>query len=148
MYAAWHAALVSAIAIAAALAVGVAIQLVRSPMPDPLPVAFVVGSFAIAALVAGVFVAFAVRGGLFLARCRRLPGRLVLIIAAVNVTVLGILGTLPVETYAIRLDMPSAQSSHVQVPTTMWLTIVLAILLPVAVAYFVGRAARSRANAA
>jgi hypothetical protein len=148
MYAAWHAALVSGIAIAAALAVGVAIQLVGSSTPDPLPVAFIVESFAITALVAGVFVTFAVRGGLLLARCRRLPVRFVLIIAAINVTVLGILGTLPVETHAIRLDMPSAQSSHVEVPTTMWLTIVSAILLPVAFAYFVGRVARSRANAA
>ena len=148
MYAAWHAALVSGIAITAALAVGVAIQLVRSSTPNPLPVAFIVESFAITALVAGVFVAFAVRGGLLLARCRRLPVRFVLIIAAVNVTVLGILGTLPVETHAIRLDMPSAQSSHVEVPVAMWLTIVSAILLPVAVAYFVGRLARSRANAA
>jgi hypothetical protein len=148
MYAAWHAALVSGIAIAAGLAVGVAIKLVRSSTPDPLPVAFIVESFAITALVVGVFVAFAVRVGLLLARCRRLPVRFVLIIAAVNVTVLGILGTLPVETYAIRLDMPSAQSSHVEVPATMWLTLVSAILLPVAVAYFAGRVARSRASAA
>ena len=148
MYAAWHAALVSGIAIAAALAVGVAIQLLSSSTLDPLPVASIVESLAIAALAVGVFVTFAVRGGLLLARCRRLPVRLVLIIAAVNVTVLGILGTLPVETHAIRLDMPSAQSSHVEVPVTMWLTIVSAVLLPVAIAYFVGRVARRRANAA
>ncbi len=148
MYAAWHAALASGIAIAAALVVGVGIQLVRSSTPDPLPVAFIVESFAITALVAGVFVTFAVRAGLLLARCRRLPLRFALIIAAINVTVLGILGTLPIETHAIRLDMPFAQSSHVAVPATMWLTIVSAILLPVAVAYFIGRLARSRANAA
>ena len=148
MLSAWRAALGSGIAIAAALAIGIAIQLVRSSTPDPPPVAFIVESFAITALVAGAFVMFAVRGGLYLARCRRLPVRFVLGIAAINVAVLGILGSLPVETHAIRLDMPSAQSSHVEVPATMWLTIVSAVLLPVAVAYFVGRVARSRANAA
>ena len=148
MYAAWLAALISGIAIAVALAVGVAAQLVRSSTPDPLPVAFIVESIAITALVAGVFVTFAVRGGLLLARRRQLPARFALIIAAINVTVLGILGTLPVKAYAIRIDMPTAQSSHVEVPVTMWLTIASAVLLPVAVAYFVGRVAQSRANAA
>jgi hypothetical protein len=142
MYAAWYAALVSGIAMAAASAVGVAIQLLRSSTPDPLPVAFIVESFTVTALVAGVFVTFAVRGGLLLAGCRRLPVRFVLTIAAVNVTVLGILGTLPVETHAIRLDMPSTQSSHLEVPVTMRLIIVPAVLAPIAIAYFVGRAAQ------
>lgn len=142
MYSSWHAALVSGIAIAAALAVGIAIELVGSSEPDPLPVAFIVGSFAITALVAGAFVIFAVRGGLFLARCRQLPGRFALIIAAVNVTILGILGTTPIETHAIRIDMPPAQGSHVEVPITFWLTIVSMILIPVAVAYLVGHIAQ------
>lgn len=142
MYSAWQASFVSGIAIAAALAVGVIIELVGYSAPDPLPVAFIVGSFAITALVAGVFVVFAVRGGLFLARCGQLPLRFALIIAAVNATVLGILGTTPIETHAIRIDMPSAQGSQVEVPIKFWLTIASMILIPVAIAYFVGRVAR------
>jgi hypothetical protein len=148
MYSAWPAALISGIATAVAVPIGVVFQLTKSSTPDPLPVTFIVGSMAITALVAGVFIVLAVRGGLLLACCSRLPVGFALIIAAVNVAVFGILGAAPVETYAIKLDMPSSQSSHVEVPLLFWLIVVAAILVPVAVAYFAGRIARGRANAA
>ncbi len=101
-----------------------------------------------AALFAGVLVVVAVRIGLLLALCRLLAVRFSLIIAAVNVTVLGILVTAPVETHAIKLDMPSRQSTPLEVPLTFWLTIALALLTPVLVAYCIGRIARGRASAA
>jgi hypothetical protein len=148
MYSAWSASLISGIVAAVAMAIGSAMQLNGSSTPDPLPVAFIVGGSAIAALVAGIVVAVAVRSGLLLARCRQLAVRFALIAAAVNVTVLGILATAPVETHAIKLDMPSGQSTPVEIPLTFWLTIVVALLVPVLVAYFVGRIAQGRPSAA
>jgi len=148
MYSAWSAALINGIAIAVALAIGIVLQLMSSSTPNPLPVAFIVGSFIVTALVAGILVVLTVRGGLLLARCGRLPLRFALVIAAVNVVVLGLVGTAPVQTYAIKLDMPTPQSSHVEVPLLFWLLIFAGILLPAFVAYVVGRIARGRAGAA
>jgi hypothetical protein len=148
MYSAWSAALINGIALAVAVAIGIVLQLARSSAPDPLPVDAIVGSFVVTALVAGILVVLTVRGGLLLARCRKLPLRSALFIAAVNVVVLAFLGTAPVETYAIKLDMPTPQASHVEVPLLFWLLILAAILLPALVAYVVGRIARGRASAA
>jgi hypothetical protein len=148
MHSAWSAAVISGIVAAVAMAVCSVIQLISSSTPDPLPVVFIVGASAIATLVAGIFIATAVRGGLLLAHCRQLTLRFSLIIAAVNVTVLGILGTAPVETHAIKLDMPSGQTGPVEIPIIFWLTIVVALFVPVLVAYVVGRIARGRASAA
>jgi len=147
MYSAWRTALISGIATAAAVAIAGVSQLLKSSTPDPVPVAFIVGAIAITAPVASIFIVLAVRAGLLLARCSHLTGRFALIIAAVNVTVLCILGTARVETYAIKLDMPSPQGSHVEVPLLFWLIVIAAVLMPVVVAYFVGRIARNRANA-
>ena len=123
MYSAWTTAFISGIVAVVAMAVGCAVQLISSSTPDPLPGAFIVGASAMAALLAGILVAVAVRSGLLLARCRQLAVRFSLIIAAVNVTVLGIVLTAPVETHAIKLDMPSRQGSPVEVPLSFWLTI-------------------------
>jgi hypothetical protein len=148
MYSAWSAALINGIALAVSVAIGIVVQLTSSSTPDPLPVAFIVGSFVVTALVAGILVMLTVRGGLLLARCGQLPLRSALVLAAVNVVVLGFLGTAPVETYAIRLDMPAPQGSHVEVPLLFWLLILGGILLPTFVAYVVGRIAKGRASAA
>jgi hypothetical protein len=148
MYSAWSAALINGIALAVALAIGIVVQLANSSTPDPLPVAFIVGSFVVTALVAGILVMLTVRGGLLLARCGQLPLRSALVIAAVNVVVLGFLGTAPVETYAIELNMPAPQGSHVEVPLLFWLLILAGILLPIFVAYVVGRIAKGRASVA
>lgn len=146
MYSAWSAALINGIALAVALAIGIVVQLTRSSTPDPLPVAFIVGSFVVAALVAGILVMLSVRGGLLLARCEQIPLRSALVIAAVNVVVLGFLGAAPVKTYAIKLDMPAAQGSHLEVPLLFWLLVLAGLLLPAFVAYVVGRVARGRAG--
>jgi hypothetical protein len=153
MYSAWFSAFISGIVAAVVMAIGGAMQLVDSSTPDPLPVAFIVGTSAIAALLAGSLVAVAVRCGLFLARCRQLAVRFALAVAVVNVAVLGILATVPVETHAIKLDMPSGTSSPVsnspvEVPLFFWLTTVVAFLVPVLVAYIFGRIARGGASAA
>ena len=148
MYSAWSAALINGIALAVALAIGIVVQLANSSTPDPLPAASIAGPFVVAALVAGILVMLAVRGGLLLARCGQLPFRSALVIAAVNVVVLGFLGTAPVETYAIKLNMPAPQGSHVEVPLLFWLLILAGILLPTFVAYVVGRIAKGRASAA
>jgi hypothetical protein len=148
MYSAWSAALINGIALAVALAIGIVVQLTSSSVPDPIPVAFIVGSFVVTALLAGILVMLTVRGGLLLARCGQIPLRFALVIAAVNVMVLGFLGTAPVKAYAIKLDMPSPQGSHVEVPLLFWLLILAGILLPALVAYVVGRFARGRAGAA
>jgi hypothetical protein len=107
-----------------------------------------VGASAVAALISGIIVAVAVRSGLLLAGCREVAVRFALIIAGLNVVILGILGTRPIETHAVRLDMPSAQSGPPDIPVMFWLFIVGALLVPVVVAYIVGRVARNRANAA
>ena len=130
------------------MAIEVTVQVTHSSTPDPIPFSFTVGASAIAALVAGMFVALAVRSGLLLAHCRQLPIRFVLIIAVVNVTILGILGTAPIRTHAIKLDMPSSQRGLIDVPVIFWLTIVVGLLIPVIVAYVVGRLARARESAA
>ena len=148
MYSAWFVALISGIVAGVAVAIGTAMKFVGSSTPDPLPLAFIVGASAITALIAGALVAVAVRSGLLLARCRQLAVRFALIIAAVNVTVLGILGNAPITTHAVKLDMPSGQSSPVDIPLSFWLTIVVALLVPVIVSYIAARIAHGRANAA
>jgi hypothetical protein len=148
MYSAKFTALFCGIVAAAAIAIGIAVQLSGSTTPDPLPLSFTLGASAITALVAGIVIAVTVRGGLLLAGCRQLAVRFVLIIAVVNVTILGILGTWPVKTYAVVLDMPSGQSGPPVVPVTFWFFIVVALVVPVLVAYIVGRLARGRVDAA
>ncbi len=148
MYSPWFSALVSGIVAGLAIAAGSAIQFIGFATPEPLPVAFIVWASAIAAVVAGFFVSIAVRSGLLLARCRQLPVRFVLITAVVNVVVLAILGTTPVQTHAIKLDMPSAQSASVGISLSFWLMIVGGLLVPAFVAYCVARIARGRASAA
>jgi len=148
MYSPWFSALISGMVAALAMAAGSAIDLIGSTTPEPLPMAFIVGASAVAALAAGIFVSIAVRSGLLLARCRQLPVRLAFITAAVNVVLLGILFTAPIQTHAIKLDMPSAQRAPVGMPLSFWFMIVGGLLTPLLVAYFVGRIARGRASAA
>ena len=148
MYSPWHSALLSGTVAALAIAASIALQIVGSTTPESLPVALAVSASAVAALVAGIFVSAAVRSGLLLARCQQLPVRFALITAVVNVAVLGVLGAAPVETQAIKLDMPSAQSTPVAIPHTFWLLLIGMFLVPVVVAYFAGRMARGRASAA
>lgn len=153
MYSAWFSALISGIVAAIAVAIGGTARLIGSSTPDPLPVMFVVAASAVIALLAGALVAAAVRGGLHLARCRQLATRFALLIAAGNAVVLGILCAVPIQTHAIKLDMPSGPggpvaSGPVGVPSTFWITCAVALLVPVIVAYSFGRIARSRASAA
>jgi len=148
MYSPRSTALVSGIATAAAMAIGIAVQISRSSTPDALPPAFAVGASTISALIAGIVIAVAVRIGLLLASCRQLAVRFVLFIAAVNVVLLGILVCTPVKTHAIKLDLPSGQLSPPEAPITFWLTIVAALLVPVLLAYIVGRISRGRADVA
>jgi len=148
MYSAKFTALFSAIVAAVAIAFCIAVQISNSSTPSPLPLSFIVGASSITALVAGVVIAVAVRIGLLLAGCRQLAARFVLITAAVNVMILGILGATPVKTHAIKLDLPSGQHSPLGIPVTFWLAIVVALLVPALVAYIVGRIGRERADAA
>jgi len=148
MFSAWPVALICGIVAAVAVAIGNAIQLAGSPMPDPMPAVLVAEASAGIALVAGIFVAVAVRSGLLLARCRQLAARSVLLLAMVNVAVLGTLALAPVKTHAIMLDVPSAQSNPYEVPLTFWIIIGLAILVPVLAAYVIGRIGRGRGSAA
>lgn len=148
MNTAWSTSLISGVVAAVAIAIGSALQFMGSSTPRPLPVAFIVGASTIIALVAGIFIAITVRSGLLFARCRLLSGRSSLIIAVVNVAILGILATVPVETHAIKLDMPSGQNGSAEVPLAFWLTIVVALLVPFLISYVVGRMDRGRSNAA
>jgi hypothetical protein len=132
----------------AAIAVGSAIDLSSSSIAGDLPTAILVGAVAIAASVGGMLVALAVRGGLHLARSRQLAARFVFAIATINVTMLGILGAAPIESHAVMLEMPSTPSSSAEIPLTLWLIIVAALLIPVIVAYVVGRISRGSADAA
>jgi membrane protease YdiL (CAAX protease family) len=90
----------------------------------------------------GIAMTIAVRSGLHLASCRDLSLRFVLIIPAVSLPMLGVLATWPVESHAIKLDLPSGQTSPIGPPFTFWLFIVVAILIPFLVSYVAGRLAR------
>ena len=144
MYSVWSTSWLSGIASALVTAGAGAMQLRASSTPDPLPVSFIIVASLVVAFAVGIAVALSVRGGLHLARARHLALRSVLIIPAVSLLLLGILATWPVETHAIRLDMPSGQTSPVAPPSTFWLFIVMAISIPVLVSYVVGRLARGK----
>jgi hypothetical protein len=142
MYSAWNTSLIGAVVLAAAIVIAGLVQMSRSSMPDPMSLSFAMGVLVFPALVAGVLAALAVRGGLFFARCRELAGRQVVVIAVVNVVILGILGAVPVESHAVRLDVPSSQRNPFEVPATFYLIIAAMLLAPVLVAYLVARFAR------
>jgi hypothetical protein len=148
MYAAWPTAALSGIATVVTLAIGNAIQLAGFPMPDPMPAALIAQESVTIALIAGAFVAVAVRAGLVLARCRRLTSRSAFLLAVVNVAVLGTFALAPLKTHAIKLDVPSEQTNPYEVPLTFWIIFGLALVAPVLAAYVTGRVARGREDAA
>jgi hypothetical protein len=111
-------------------------------MPDPLPVSFIVVTTLIVASAVGIAMTLAVRSGLQLASCSHLALRFVLVIPAASLLMLGILATWPVESHAIKLDLPSGQTSPISSPFTFWLLTVVLILIPILVSYVVGRLAR------
>jgi hypothetical protein len=119
-------------------------QLSASLTPDPLPVSFIVVTSLVVALAVGIVMTLAVRVGLHLASCSQLAIRFALIIPGVSLLIVGILATWPVETHAIKLDMPSGRTSPISPPLTFWLFIVVAILMPVFVSYIIGRLARAK----
>jgi membrane protease YdiL (CAAX protease family) len=109
-----------------------------------LPVSFIVVASLVVAIAVGIVMALAVRVGLHLASCSHLALRFALIIPGASLLIVGILASWPVETHAIKLDMPSGRTSPISPPLTFWLFIVAAILVPVVVSYTIGRLARAK----
>jgi hypothetical protein len=144
MYSVSSTSWISGLAAAVVTAGAGAMQLSASSTPDPLPVSFIVVTSLVVALAVGIATTIAVRVGLHLASCSHLALRFALTIPAVSLSVVGILATWPVETHAIRLDMPSGRTSPSGPPLTFWLFVVVAILIPVLVSYIVGRLARAK----
>ncbi len=142
MYSAWSTSWISGIAAAIATVAGMAVQLSTSSTPDPFSVSFKIVSSLVVAFVVGGAMTIAVRIGLRLASCRSLAPRFVLMIPAASLPILATLATWPVETHALRLDMSTAQSSSIDFPTSFWLGIVGACLIPVLVSYVAGWLAR------
>jgi hypothetical protein len=123
-------------------------QLSASSTPDPLPVSFVVVTSLVVALAVGIVMTLAVRVGLYLASCSHLALRFAVIIPGVSLLIVGILLTWPVETHAIKLDMPSGPTSPISPTLTFWLLIVVTILVPVLVSYIIGRLTRAKRGVA
>lgn len=142
MYSAWSTSCISGIVVAIVTAGAGAVQLGTSSTPEPLPVSFMVVTSLVVACVVGVVMTFGVRGGLRLASCRQLALPHAPSIPAVSLLLFGILAIWPVETHAIKIDMPSGHTSPLSPPSSFWLFVVVAILIPVLVSYFIGRVAR------
>jgi hypothetical protein len=142
MYSAWSTSWIGGIAVAIATFAGMALDLSTTSTPDPLSVSFIVLASLVLAFVVGGVMTMAVRIGLHLASCRYLALRFVLMIPVASLPILGTLATWPVETHALKLDMPTAQSSSIGFPLGFWLGIVGAFLIPVLVSYVAGLLAR------
>ncbi len=130
---------VSGVAAAVVIAIGSVLTIESSSTPEPLPLEFIVLATAVAALVSGVLMAFAVRGGLYLASSPPLAVGHALIIPAVSLVLMGILMTTPMQTQVLVLELPSREGSSVDASPAFWLTILGTFLIPVLVSCLVGR---------
>ena len=130
-------------AIAAYLATGVVSQ---SGLPEGLlPLA--VQSLLVIALC-GLFVALAIRLGLSCAGSQPLSWRATLIIPTVFIPILALLGTIPVKTHAVVIDMPPSGSSVAGLDVLMFGLYLGVLLIPGTVAFIVAKISRHGASAA
>src|SRR3954467_3894081 len=122
MYTVRSTSLISGAFAVAALAACIAFQFSQSTMPEPLPYWVMPAASVVVAMLAGGVVALSVLCGLRLAKSNYLSSRSAFGVAIVSISVMGVLGTLPIKSHAIMLQMNSETTVSNHVPPSIWLT--------------------------
>jgi hypothetical protein len=117
----------------------IAFALSTSSMPEHTPLWVIAAASVVVALVIGSAMALVIRSGLHLAGRRHVSRLSAVAIPVISILVVGFLGTMPVETHAVLLDVGSAHVDQPRVPGSFWVALVVAVIAPGAVAFAIGR---------
>jgi|KBSMisStaDraftv2_1062788.scaffolds.fasta_scaffold07356_12 hypothetical protein len=143
MYSVRFTSWISGVAFAVTTIAYVAFALGTASMPEHLPTWAIAAVSVVAALAIGGAMAIVVCGGLHLARRHHVSRLSALAIPVISIFIVGFLGTRPIETHAVMLEVGSAPVDQPSIPRTFWLALVVGLITPGAVAYAVGRLSKA-----
>jgi Na+/H+ antiporter NhaA len=126
MYSVRFTSWISGVAFAVTTIAYVAFALGTASMPEHLPTWAIAAVSVVAALAIGGAMAIVVCGGLHLARRHHVSRLSALAIPVISIFIVGFLGTRPIETHAVMLEVGSAPVDQPSIPRTFWLALVVA----------------------